>query len=160
MSILTLTLSLLNPKSSITVTKAVFSVFNHFKTADVRLELDIPGSAFTSVVAKCSNGCTTERINWEETYVSSVLRSFTPQLDVSVRILPELMSHPQLDNFLKCVLSLIKKNVRLSKTNDVIKTTQNTLAGKVISYLLKKCLFEDCRNFLKACTIVFTFSNL
>jgi len=159
MSILTLTLSFLNPKSSVTITKAFFFVFNHFKAIDVRLELDFPDFSFARIFAKCPNGANTERIDWEETYVSSVLRSFTPQVDQSVRILPELLPRAQLENFLKCVLVLIKRNVRLDKTNDVIKTTHNTLAGKVISFLLKKCLFEDCKNFLEACTSVLTFSN-
>eukprot|EP00826_Nyctotherus_ovalis_P007894 TRINITY_DN12032_c0_g3_i1.p1 TRINITY_DN12032_c0_g3~~TRINITY_DN12032_c0_g3_i1.p1 ORF type:complete len:247 (+),score=47.83 TRINITY_DN12032_c0_g3_i1:137-877(+) len=145
--------SLLSLKSAITVTKAYFSVYNHFRSSDTRLEMNFPGSLSAYSLSRYSSGMSTERINWEETYVSSVLRSFAPLVDVSVRVLPELLTHSQLENFLKCAAALIKRNTRLSKANDIIKTTHNTLAGKVMSYLLKKCYFEDCKAFFEERTL-------
>ena len=112
--------------------------------------MTIPGN--TSVYSLSRNAIirSAEEIDWEQTYVSSVLRSFVPHCDQSVRVIPELDTREQLEYFINCCVQLIKRNVKLFKSNDIIKTSPNTLAGKVIWYLLKKARFYDCKKFIGA----------
>jgi len=158
-SIFFLTISVLTAKSGTRITKAIFCIYDIIFHRDIRVEVCFPGTMSTYSIDDALKKDSVSDLEWNCAFVSSVVRSFYPYSGNAVCIFPPLETKELYDAFLKAATIVIRKGTtlikyidfRLGTTHDVLETTPNDLAGEIINFLIRNCLYEECCNFIKLC---------